>query len=372
MQGPGVESKPDARRRWKALAALGALAMLLHASALSGLEWAWPQRDVPRLPADAMQVRALLVALPVVLNDAVIAEPAPASQALVEPARVVARPVVKQTTALAAAPARPVEVIAAVAVATTLAPPEPPVADPPATVAALVPALAAAEAVAAAPEENIPHYRTRLPPAMTLHYEMQRGSLRGSGEMLWRPSADRYELKLEGRVAGLTLLTQVSQGGFDAAGIAPLRFTDRRIRRPQTAANFQREAGKITFSGPVTEYPLPAGAQDRLSWMIQLGAIVAAEPALGAAGAKVVMFVTGSHADAGVWAFRCIGADSVETRAGSVAAIEFRREPRGPYDTTVEVWLDPKRHHVPVRASLRAGPNDDGLDLRLQDMETSP
>ena len=207
---------------------------------------------------------------------------------------------------------------------------------------------------------------------MTLRYDMQRGGLRGNGELQWRPGADRYELKLEGQVAGLTILTQVSQGGFDGAGIAPQRFTDRRIRRPLTAANFQREAGKITFSGPQTEYPLHAGAQDRLSWMIQLGAVVAAEPALGIADAKVVMFVSGSHGDAGVWVFRCLGPDTVDSRSGSVAAIHFKREPRGQYDTTVDVWLDPKRHHLAVRALLRAGPNDDGLDLRLHDMDTAP
>lgn len=168
------------------------------------------------------------------------------------------------------------------------------------------------------------------------------------------------------------MLTQISRGGFDESGLAPLRFTDRRVRRPLSAANFQREAGKITYSGPQTEYPLHAGAQDRLSWMIQLGAIVAAEPGFSAAGAKVVLFVSGAHGDAGVWSFRCVGPDVVESRAGSVAAIRFRREPRGPYDTTVEVWLDPARHHLPVRASLRAGPNDDGFELRLLNMDLPP
>ena len=356
------ESGADARRRWKVPAAFATLAVLLHASALSGLDWAWPQRDAPRLPTPAMQVRAL-AQRPV----SGVAEPLPVVASVRSEPVAVALPPVPRPALAAARPVAPVEVAAVrlAAAATGAAPPLPAVSPP-------TPAPTPAEPVATPTEETIPTYRTQLPPAVTLRYDMQRGPLHGNGELQWRPGADRYELKLEGRVAGLTVLTQVSQGGFDGAGIAPQRFTDRRIRRPLTAANFQREAGKITFSGPQTEYPLHAGAQDRLSWMIELGAVVAAEPALGVADAKIVMFVSGSHGDAGVWVFRCMGPDAVDSRSGSVAAIRFKREPRGPYDTTVEVWLDPKRHHLPVRATLRAGPNDDGIDLRLQDMDTSP
>ncbi len=349
MHGAQADSGPAVRRRWKVLALLATLAALLHAGALSGLEWAWPQRAAPPLPASAMQVRAMAE-----LPAAAPTPTPPLLKARAEPAPAAA-PTAARRPAAVMRPAVP--------------------AAPPAT--AMTVAVAAAptpssEPAAGSTEGNIPHYRTQRPPAVTLHYDMQRGQFHGNGELQWRPSADGYELRLEGRIAGLAVITQLSRGGFDESGIAPLRFTDRRVRRPLAAANFQREAGKITFSGPQTEYPLHPGAQDRLSWMIQLGAIVAAEPALGAAGAQVVLFVSGAHGDASVWSFRCVGPDVVESRAGSVAALRFRREPRGPHDTTVEVWLDPQRHHLPVRATWRAGPNDDGIELRLQEMELSP
>ncbi len=362
MHRPEPDSGTAAGRRWKVLAALAAMALLMHASALSGIDWAWPRLDAPRLPALAMQVRAVAPMteaaqpVPPVLAP-VRSEPvAPAPAAVPVPMPAPAQAAVKMVAPVEVAAVQPAAVPMPAAAAQASSPQVP----------VLINVLA--EPV----EETIPTYRTQLPPAMTLHYDIQRGGLRGNGELLWRPSPDRYELRLEGRVAGLTILTQVSQGGFDGAGLAPERFTDRRIRRPLTAANFQREVGKITFSGPPTEYPLHAGSQDRLSWMIELGAVVAAESSLGIADAKIVMFVSGSHGDAGVWVFRCLGPDTVDSRAGGVAAIHFKREPRGPYDTTVEVWLDPKRHHVPVRATLRAGPNDDGLDLRLQDIDTPP
>jgi hypothetical protein len=205
-----------------------------------------------------------------------------------------------------------------------------------------------------------------------LRYVMQRGVLSGNGVLSWRPDGEHYELKLVGSVAGLSVLTQISSGGFDAAGVAPLRFTDQRLRRGTRAANFQRDAGKITFSGPSTEFPLREGVQDRLSWMVQLGAIVAAEPQLRGVGAKVVMYVVGANGDAGVWTFDCTAVEPVTTGAGVVNALKFVREPREPYDTQVQVWIDPAQHHLPVRATQKSGPNDEGFELRLQSAEANP
>ena len=54
-------------------------------------------------------------------------------------------------------------------------------------------------------------------------------------------------------IMGLPVLTLLSAGGFDAEGVAPVRFTDQRLRRGTAAANFQRAAGKITFSGGVAD-----------------------------------------------------------------------------------------------------------------------
>jgi hypothetical protein len=236
--------------------------------------------------------------------------------------------------------------------------------------AAVNPAPAAAPT--APTPEAIPHYRTQVPPPIALRYVMQRGALRGTGEFAWKPAGERYELRLEGSVAGLAVLTQVSSGGFDAAGIAPLRFTDQRLRRGIKAANFQRAAGKITFSGPTVEFPLRDGTQDRLSWMVQLGAIVSAEPTLRGVGAKVVMNVVGANGDLSVWAFDCTAIEPVETGVGTVQALKFVREPREAYDTQVQVWVDPARHYLPVRAAQKSGSGDEAFELRLQSVDTNP
>jgi Protein of unknown function (DUF3108) len=329
-------SMQAARRRWMGLGALSVVALAAHLLAFSGLDWAWPRQAASR-PADAVQVRVI--------------DPPPVPQA---PA-----PVPEPPVRVAVARPRP-------ATPTLPAPPAEPI------VPVVQVAVAAPEVEAVTGIDTIPHYRTQMPPAMTLRYVMQRGSLRGSGELSWHPDGDHYELRLEGRVAGLSALTQISSGGFDADGIAPLRFTDQRLRRGMKAANFQRDAGKITFSGPSTEFPLRDGVQDRLSWMVQLGAILAAEPKLRGVGAKVAMVVVGANGDASVWAFDCVVVESVTTGAGAVSALKFVREPREPYDTQVQVWVDPLQHYLPVRATQKSGPNDEGFELRLQSAETNP
>jgi hypothetical protein len=113
---------------------------------------------------------------------------------------------------------------------------------------------------------------------VTLRYEVRSGFLRGSGELRWRPEAGAYSLGLDARLGGLILLRQSSQGELGSDGLAPVRFLDQRARRSPQAANFRREAGKITFSGPATEWPLLPGSQDRLSFFVQLAGIAAAIP----------------------------------------------------------------------------------------------
>lgn len=224
----------------------------------------------------------------------------------------------------------------------------------------------AVAAGAAGAQTEVPRYRTVMPPATTLHYGLQRGLWSGTGELVWQPSGDHYEARLEGYVAGLRVLTQISQGGFDHAGIAPLRFTDQRLRQVK-AANFQRDKGKLTYSGSSAEVPLIPGAQDRLSWMIQLAAVVNAEPKYAEAGGKVAMFVTGVRADADVWVFHFVATETVHTGGGgTIRTLKFSREPRRPYDTQVEVWLDPARHYLPVRAKLTTAPNGEAFELVLR------
>lgn len=221
-----------------------------------------------------------------------------------------------------------------------------------------------------AAEVAVPVYRTVMPPPATLRFELRKGIFPGSGELVWKPSADRYEVRLEGSVAGMNLLTQTSVGTLDAHGIAPSRYTDARSRRGTNAANFQRDKGKITYSGPQVEYPLFPGTQDRVSWMIQIGAILNADPKLATPEGKISMFVSGANGDADVWVFQYVGAESLHTDFGMVQTVKFTRLPRKAYDRSVEVWLAPVRNHLPIRARFTANAGGDAFELLLRDIHS--
>ena len=239
----------------------------------------------------------------------------------------------------------------------------------PAAASAASPTAASAPSLLAAGELPPPLYRTRLPPPVTLRYEVRRGLLRGTGEIRWQPSGPHYRLVLEARIAGLTLLTQTSAGDIDSHGLAPVRFLDQRARRAAQAANFRRDEGRITFSGTGVEWPLLAGSQDRLSWMIQLPGIVAADPERLVGDARIAMVVVGARGDAGVWTLRYAGRDDVETPAGVVRALRLVRDARSVSDTSAEIWLDPQRSYLPARALLRSSSGAVEYDLLLEGIE---
>jgi hypothetical protein len=312
-------------RRFAALATLTLCVVLLHWAGVGGLRF-----EPPAAPAPARQPA---------LQTRSVAAPVP------EPPRVEPPPV--------RAPKRKTP---------SAAQAEPPAAEP--AVSATVEPAASAPAQAEAATE-LPVYPTQPPPPVRWAYSVTRGLLTGEGVLHWQPDGERYTARFEGRFAGIALLDWTSRGGFDTAGLAPERFVVRRRGGNAQAANFQRTAGKITYSGPTVEHPLPRGAQDRLSWMLQLPAIVAATPERFApAGATAVLFVSGARGDADVWTFRVVGHEPVSLADGAVVdALKFVREPRKPYDTRVEVWLDPTRHHLPLRARLSNEGRDDGLEL---------
>lgn len=211
-----------------------------------------------------------------------------------------------------------------------------------------------------------PTYRVLLPPPLTARYEVRRGFLRGTGQIVWQPDGDSYAMRLEARVGSLVLLVQSSVGSIGEFGLAPRRYVDQRMRRSAQAANFDADAGKVTFSGPPTTWPLYPGTQDRLSLFVQLAGIAAADPSRLVDGAIFPMVVVGARGDAAVWMLRVAGREAVETAAGPVQAIKVVRDARGPSDTVAEIWLDPGHHYLPAHATLRTTSGASEYDLLLE------
>ena len=325
-----------------------------------------PTASLPGLPEVralfGLRQRAMLgLAIGVALGHALLLGQWPAlpGSASVAPRALQVRQIVRPTAVPEAPPA------AAAAQARRLAAPAASPRDQPAAVLppqassqvtqapTTAPDTAPAEPSSAPGGRPVPVYATRLPPAVTLAYEMRRGSANGRAELSWHHADGRYLLTLSSRAPGAQAVGSISQGRLDAHGLAPERYTESRRGRDLRAVNFQREAGRITFSGPRAEYPWIPGAQDRLSWMLQLAAVVDADAALQATDGEIALFVVGTRGDAEVWPFVVLGRETTELAAGAVAGtLHLRRESQRPYDPQVDIWLDPARHHLPVRMLL--------------------
>jgi len=360
---PVTSLPPSAPRApWRRLASLAVPVLLGHLALWHGVTGFAAPAVEPLAPAPSIEVHWLAaepVAPGIAAPDATVARPRPAPRTA---ARVAA-----------AAPLAPAEPATSPDTGpATLAAVDPPIADAPSLDGLQLAANDTGGATPDGPDRDptdVPTYRTRLPAPVLLVYDLRRGFLSGTGQLAWRlsgqPGAQQYQARLEGSVAGLQILVQDSTGAIDGAGIAPVRFTDKR-RKGEQAANFRRDSRRITYSGPSTEYPLVPGTQDRVTWMLQLPAIVAADPKrFSRAGERIVMFVSGARGDADVWTFQVAGAEDVPPGDGNApGAIKLVREPRKPHDTHVEVWLDPKRQYLPARARLTS--NGDTLELVLQ------
>ncbi|RYF71524.1 MAG: DUF3108 domain-containing protein, partial [Comamonadaceae bacterium] len=207
----------------------------------------------------------------------------------------------------------------------------------------------------------------RVPPSVRLDFAVtgQQGMQPMSGvfgELVWLQDGSSYNARLALRVLFRTLRTQTSVGRLSPAGIEPSRFSD--ARRSEVATHFVRESGQIVFSSSTTPAPLLPGAQDRLSVILQLSALLAGDPQRYAPGSSFSVQTAGPR-DAEVWQFSIDGDETLDTPAGPYQARKLTRLPRKDYDQKIELWLAPALGWLPVRIRQTQA-NGDFADMQLR------
>ena len=146
-------------------------------------------------------------------------------------------------------------------------------ADPDSAVPAAVPAQAERAAV------SLPN--VQLPPPATLIYAVT-GTARGlpyatRSELRWQPASGRYDAEWLTQADGPHPAHRWhSQGLVTHTGLMPERFAER--SRSERAAHFDAEGGRVRFSANTPDAHWAPGGQDRLSAVLQLGALLAAAP----------------------------------------------------------------------------------------------
>ena len=186
-------------------------------------------------------------------------------------------------------------------------------------------------------------------------------SYAGSATLNWLRKPQAYETSLEISAFGFRLITWTSKGALGPHGLEPLRFGDRR-RGPEVATHFQRDKGLITFSSNRPEIALLPGAQDKLSALLQLTALVSGGPAQYPPGSKIVFQAADAYR-AEPWEFLVGAPEKMELPGGTLTVLGFLKNPTVEFDQKIEVWLSPEQAWLPVRLRITE-PNGTYSDLQ--------
>jgi len=217
---------------------------------------------------------------------------------------------------------------------------------------------------ATAPAKPFTPKAIAVPAPARLRYEVtattHRLTLSGVARFQWHHDGKQYEASLEISSPGLPRRSQRSEGRITEEGLAPSYFSDK--GRSEQATHFDREQGRIVFSNNRPQATLEAGVQDRLSVIVQLAALIAAQPERYPAGTQVSIS-TASTREVEPWIFTVEGEEDLRLPGGEIRALKLQRLPRGEYDQKLELWLARRMDYAPVRLRL-TNPNGDGVDQR--------
>ena len=182
---------------------------------------------------------------------------------------------------------------------------------------------------------------TQIPPDFEQALQVRRGGQLGHGTWSWSVERGRYRSELRAvlrnpsgasAAAAVAALNWASSGGLDEHGVAPDRFLSRPTKGGARAVNFQRDSGVVSYSGPTGQAGLVPGAQDRLSWLVQLLALAQAHPRGQGLPARLPLWVAGPQGDGADWWFE------VQWHAPQ-RCWQFTRRPERRYEVQVQAWV---------------------------------
>lgn len=211
--------------------------------------------------------------------------------------------------------------------------------------------------------------RANLPPSVDLGYMIrarQSGfAVEGEAHLKWTSGEGKYHLATDTRAMLLgKILDAKSEGIVDEYGLAPLSFTEKRLRRDATTTTFNRDSKSISFSTSAEQYPIKGGEQDRNSAIWQLIALARATPARFKAGAEWTFLVAGQR-DAEPWTFRVTKQEKLDTPFGEIDTWRIVKTP--PPDRKgqqVDIWLAPGIEWYPARIRY-TDPDGDYIEQTL-------
>ncbi|MFM0069777.1 DUF3108 domain-containing protein [Paraburkholderia sediminicola] len=221
---------------------------------------------------------------------------------------------------------------------------------------------ASAPAAASAPQAAA-GVKFSVPPSGELQYDTFYNGVRNQpGTIHWISNAQSYEMVVSVPLPFVGTFVYSSHGRIDAFGLAPDQYVEKRGRRPEDVAIFNRTDKNIAFTRTPTTLPLPDGAQDRFSMVMQLASLVRGDPAAYKPGVTRQFFVVDNNSGEN-WPVETIGDETIRTAQGYLETRHFKRLPRHDGDLRrIDVWLAPSLGWLPARI-MQTEPNGTQFEL---------
>ncbi|RWB52130.1 MAG: DUF3108 domain-containing protein, partial [Mesorhizobium sp.] len=202
-----------------------------------------------------------------------------------------------------------------------------------------------------------------VPPSGDLQYDTFYNGVRNQpGTIHWTSSAESYEMVVSVPLPFVGTFVYSSHGRIDAFGLAPEQYVEKRGRRAEDVSIFNRADRKIAFTRTPTTLPLPDGAQDRFSMVMQLASLVRGDPDAYKPGVTRQFFVVDSDSGEN-WPVETIGDETIRTAQGYIQTRHFKRLPRREGDLRrIDVWLAPSLGWLPARL-VQTEPNGTQFEL---------
>jgi hypothetical protein len=208
-----------------------------------------------------------------------------------------------------------------------------------------------------------PGAKFSVPPSGDLQYDTFYNGVRNQpGTIHWTSSGERYEMVVSVPLPFVGTFVYSSHGRIDAFGLAPEQYVEKRGHRAEDISIFNRADRKIAFTRTPATLPLPDGAQDRFSMVMQLASLVRGDPTAYKPGVTRQFFVVDSDSGEN-WPVETIGDETIRTAQGYLETRHFKRLPRREGDQRrIDVWLAPSLGWLPARI-VQTEPNGTQFEL---------
>ncbi|CAM5780939.1 DUF3108 domain-containing protein [Ottowia pentelensis] len=247
----------------------------------------------------------------------------------------------------------------------------------PFNVASIEPPLSEQEASAAARlwAQGSDDAPVHVPRAAELTY-LSLGSIGGqafevASTLAWRQDGRWYDIRWTLNVPRMGEQSRRASGVLTPQGLAPAlaQWQGQGVDRQES--RFDYDSQRVSFSATGAQAPLVAGTQDRLSALIQLGALLAADPARYPVGSAITL-PAAHNQGVGVWRFAIVADETVPALGGkAVAAVHLSHIPTGDQSAQVDIWLGRALDYLPVRLRITEA-NGDHVDYELQTAYARP